>query len=847
MEQNMLQEKRNAAQSVKSNQTKDYYSIIDSPINVEDTHVEHRDIWDNKAKRGKLITGPYSYVNVNIKPREKIENDMVVEPSNSVKHIEVNNDLYAIVDKTNSGSINNVINSQKLSCRKSSTNETVAIDRKNNSALSIGDVTESKPLIPKPYRSDIKNSSHDHQETVFNRVQYCPDAYRNSISTEDILVTDQSSLSKLPSYSELGNENNESHNKKSGGFSSGKQSKSEFQKTHRRMHSFEPVHKNFAENLPELNKFSTLGRDFSKTSTSTKMRKSKTSDELNSFDSLKISVLKNELNSDKLPDGWQEVKDGSETYYWHIWTGTIQYERPRACMTPNVSERFDSTQDLNQSLCSSTTNDFHISGQMSLNEDDELETGIRFPVHSMGWMDVDADKMGSNIIAETVNNCITIMEEQRYDLYQVSETWAEAKDIEIILEDKALKLYDPKSKTVLNTQPISKMRVWGVGRSEPRDFAYIARDQASGKHRCHMFRCHGELTGRSITNALQIICNRVLDEKRQTKEQIDCTKTSNLFQAPSKTSSVFNEKPYVEEKKRFTAKYVGQTAVSSSTGIDIVNKCVRELSEGKKTSDWCSVLIEVTTSEIKTIDCFKQHSILTHRVRFISFLGVAQDERFAAYILAVAKDAYACHVFFCAPHAGTLTKAIEQACKLRLEKMIQGKGYGCSNVIDSNQVPPQQDNQQVLLLSKKEKPKSFTSSMLGVFSKFNRREKKKENLLSQLSPNENEFAINYFGSCMVNIGTGIETVHKAVNTLVGGEKMSGFLQVQSDCITLSDSNYTALSKRVFDISSISFCGMASDRKHFGIIVSSSKNKYLCHVFEECKNYGSVVSAIQDVL
>ena len=34
------------------------------------------------------------------------------------------------------------------------------------------------------------------------------------------------------------------------------------------------------------------------------------------------------LVTDELPEGWQEVKDGSEIYYWHIWTGTIQYERP---------------------------------------------------------------------------------------------------------------------------------------------------------------------------------------------------------------------------------------------------------------------------------------------------------------------------------------------------------------------------------------------------------------------------------------------------------------------------------------------------------------------------------------
>ena len=34
------------------------------------------------------------------------------------------------------------------------------------------------------------------------------------------------------------------------------------------------------------------------------------------------------LVNDELPEGWQEVRDGNEIYYWHIWTGTVQYERP---------------------------------------------------------------------------------------------------------------------------------------------------------------------------------------------------------------------------------------------------------------------------------------------------------------------------------------------------------------------------------------------------------------------------------------------------------------------------------------------------------------------------------------
>lgn len=44
----------------------------------------------------------------------------------------------------------------------------------------------------------------------------------------------------------------------------------------------------------------------------------------------------NEAVTDELPEGWQEVQDGAETYFWHIWTGTIQHERPSLTAVSNL-------------------------------------------------------------------------------------------------------------------------------------------------------------------------------------------------------------------------------------------------------------------------------------------------------------------------------------------------------------------------------------------------------------------------------------------------------------------------------------------------------------------------------
>ena len=51
-----------------------------------------------------------------------------------------------------------------------------------------------------------------------------------------------------------------------------------------------------------------------------------------------------------------------------------------------------------------------------------------------------------------------------------------------------------------------------------RDFAFVARDSSTGKHKCHMFRCHGSISGRAITNALHDLCSKILEKKKKAQE-----------------------------------------------------------------------------------------------------------------------------------------------------------------------------------------------------------------------------------------------------------------------------------------------------------------------------------------
>ena len=73
-----------------------------------------------------------------------------------------------------------------------------------------------------------------------------------------------------------------------------------------------------------------------------------------------------------------------------------------------------------------------------------------------------------------------------------------------------------------------------------RDFAYVARDQVTGKHKCHVFRCHGTISGRAIHNKLHEMCNKILEEKkkaRETQQNGSTQQWSDIINTPPKSSA----------------------------------------------------------------------------------------------------------------------------------------------------------------------------------------------------------------------------------------------------------------------------------------------------------------------
>ncbi|XP_018573705.1 protein Fe65 homolog isoform X2 [Anoplophora glabripennis] len=435
-----------------------------------------------------------------------------------------------------------------------------------------------------------------------------------------------------------------------------------------------------------------------------------------------INSEKEWSNHNELPPGWEKHEDNDGPYYWHIKSGTIQREIP--CTEDQKMEKSESKCSIKESdFISSFENSISVtrsstSSALDLESDDKKrkedtalkrrsypskpdievkERPIRFAVRSLGWVEISEEDLTPERSSKAVNKCIVDLSLGKNDLLDVVGRWGDGKDLFMDLDEGALKLFDPENLTVLNTQPIHTIRVWGVGRDNGRDFAYVARDRSTRKHMCHVFRC--DMPARTIANTLRDICKKIMIERslqQNLGKNVDingktvATRPNNLpteHRRTTRNSQIFISQsfptPMEEPKKILRAEYLGCTQVSSATGMDTINESIDKLITSIPQNQWQPVNISIAPSMITIHHPTDDHLIAECRVRYLSFLGIGRIIKHCAFIMHTAQDTFMSHVFYCEPSSGALCKTIEAACKLRYQKCLDAhpQGLGGSNTI----------------------------------------------------------------------------------------------------------------------------------------------------------------------
>ncbi|XP_067314231.1 amyloid beta precursor protein binding family B member 2 isoform X2 [Pseudorasbora parva] len=293
-----------------------------------------------------------------------------------------------------------------------------------------------------------------------------------------------------------------------------------------------------------------------------------------------------------------------------------------------------------------------------------------FWVHYLGWLEVrDADLLCGKS-GTVVGDCIQQLQRRRETRRQ---------KMLLVLQDVTLSLIDPTDHTLLHSQPISCIRVWGVGRGLSRDFAYVARDKNTRVLKCHVFQC--ESPAETVAGSLKQICSKIMADRRSVGLGAG---SSSQFSSDVPLTVEFPT-PKTDLQHSFHVLYLGMTTVLRPIGMDMINGAIESLMASAGKEDWTPVLLNVADATITVIKEKEEEEkvIVECRVRFLSFMGVGRDVHTFAFIMDTGNQHFQCHVFWCEPNAGSVSEAVQSACVLRYQKCLGKTGPSAAAPSDS--------------------------------------------------------------------------------------------------------------------------------------------------------------------
>ncbi|XP_057700465.1 amyloid beta precursor protein binding family B member 2 isoform X4 [Corythoichthys intestinalis] len=307
-------------------------------------------------------------------------------------------------------------------------------------------------------------------------------------------------------------------------------------------------------------------------------------------------------------------------------------------------------------------------------EEDDSTTGNSdpqskcFAVRSLGWVEMAEEDLAPGKSSVAVNNCIRQLSYCKNDIRDTVGIWGEGKDMYLLLENNMLNLVDPMDRSVLHSQPIASIRVWGVGRDNGRDFAYVARDKNTRILKCHVFRC--DTPAKAIATSLHEICSRIMTERKNAKAMAGGSLQDRIQAGLDLPLQEFPT-PKSELVQKFQVLYLGMMPVARPIGMDILNGAIGSLVTSSNKEDWTPVALNVADATVTISKDKDEEEVLVEcRVRFLSFMGVGHDVRTFAFIMDAGGHRYDCHVFWCEPNAGSVSEAVQAACMLRYQKCL---------------------------------------------------------------------------------------------------------------------------------------------------------------------------------
>ncbi|KAM6140423.1 LOW QUALITY PROTEIN: amyloid beta precursor protein binding family B member 1 [Pterocles gutturalis] len=363
-----------------------------------------------------------------------------------------------------------------------------------------------------------------------------------------------------------------------------------------------------------------------------------------------------------LPAGWLRVQDTSGAYYWHVPTGTTQWEPPPGL--PASAPASPGSPPAEETplpwMGFAPTESFG-----------EGEFWKRFRVRSLGWVQLSEEELTPGRSSVAVNGCIRQLSRHRHRTPGTPGGWGEGRALLLLLEGRMLQLLDPQDRAPLHTQPLGGIRVWGVGRDCGRDFAFVARDPLTQELRCHVFRC--ETPASAVASALHCLCTQMMEERQRSRGPANglCTPPGRLVETPGQGGFPAPQREALLQQ--FPVRYLGCVPVAKPVGMDVINGALEAALAGGGRDTWTPVVVNVAPATLTLAHQQTLAVLCECRVRFLSFMGIGRDVRSFAFIMATAPGAFRCHMVWCEPNAAGLSEALQAACVLRYQKCLDAR------------------------------------------------------------------------------------------------------------------------------------------------------------------------------
>ncbi|XP_050569531.1 amyloid-beta A4 precursor protein-binding family B member 3 [Cygnus atratus] len=407
-----------------------------------------------------------------------------------------------------------------------------------------------------------------------------------------------------------------------------------------------------------------------------------------------------EMDTD-LPPGWRKIHDTLGTYYWHVPTGTTQWQHPAHTTSPGGCLKADGEETLQEMDCQASVVKHptktrpipspmaSLSRRTSLpwHRDDfqrSTEPSSKcFAVRSLGWVEIPEEDLAPGKSSIAVNNCIQQLSNSKCQGQGSADNWGEGQDLVMILKKDTMSLVDPLDHSLIHCQPILNIRVWGVGcnNGRDRDFAFVASDKDTCVLKCHVFHCN--VPAKGIAKALHKMCSKIVAERAVASSRLPHAITLEPISTNDLPLQVDILDAVRQSIQKYEALYIGSLPVPRAMGMDVLNEAIEKLTRGPGRECWTPSLISVSDTAMRVHPAqpvlSQQEEERTHiwecQVRYVTFLGVGRDAHTFALIVDTGQH-FQCTAFWCEPDAGTISEAVQAACMVQYQKCLVAAAPG---------------------------------------------------------------------------------------------------------------------------------------------------------------------------